>query len=324
MRISINNVRHERRSILNSNHLSTKSDEIVTAILSQFLLGDVALTLLPIAVIALLRLAFGQLDMDFFKLADWSFAAIVVAGLAMVRILELKIIFQRDSSERPIVLSRICILVIVAAVLSLSLSQMADYGLAIDANVRLLLQFVSLGFALMLLLLAHTVREIQSYQRRNYPTPLDERHYRKYIREDVKYIRNRLSLIGDALNRQTEYLKSPHDWDSTQSVLDETWRREVNTEIQWIAEEVSKICKIQLIADTQNSKVKQQHEPDRVPFGPLPVMQAFWLAQINRLREKSLNPNTSQHLLIHDHLLLTHLRIKTATSILSTSFRATP
>jgi hypothetical protein len=79
---------------------------------NDFFLGDIVFTLLPIVIIVILRYAFGTLNYSVLFLSEWAFASIIISSLALTRTLELKVMYQKDTSWRVVSLSRICIIFI--------------------------------------------------------------------------------------------------------------------------------------------------------------------------------------------------------------------
>jgi hypothetical protein len=120
--------------IFKKKYSEQKKIEIQLIVFSRFFLADVSFTFIPIAVIAILRASFGELNNSFWLIPEWPFASIIVYGLCMTRALELKIKYQQDTSEKVFALARMCILGLIASVVSLSLSQMKQYGLQVSSG----------------------------------------------------------------------------------------------------------------------------------------------------------------------------------------------
>lgn len=179
----------------NSKYSEKKKLQPVMHLISKFFFGDVAFTFLPLAVIAILRRSLGKFDFSFYSDPEWAFAAIIVYGLAMTRMLELKILYQKDMSENVFALMRLCILGLIAAVVSLALTQMNMAGLAVSQKCMLTLQFSVLVFGVLLLGLSHWAREQFVQRRDRLPEDLDVVSYFKFILGDFRYTRDALDEL---------------------------------------------------------------------------------------------------------------------------------
>lgn len=171
-------------------------------IFSKFFLADVVFTFLPIGVVAVIRRSLGQLDDTFFAMPDWSFASIIIYGLAMTRALELKVKYQNDRSERVYALSRMCILGLIAAVVSMALMQMKLYGLNVSLEFSLLFQFVVLASGLFVLFQTHLAREQIVRQRDKFPGTLSLVKYYRFIYEELEILRNKMDAMCTKLSRK--------------------------------------------------------------------------------------------------------------------------
>ena len=94
----------------------TVSEEIFRT----FFLGDLAFTLLPVFIVIILKCSLGELD-NFFFLPDWPFVSIIISSWALIRFVELKVVYQKDTSERVVVLAMISVALVICSVLCLTL-----------------------------------------------------------------------------------------------------------------------------------------------------------------------------------------------------------
>ena len=172
---------------------------------SRFFLADVCFTFLPLAIIAVLRRSLGKFDPTFYTDPEWSFAAIIIFGLAMTRVLELKVKYQGDRSERVFALMRMCILGLIAAVISLALTQMNTGGLKVSAKCMQTLQFSVLAFGLFLLYLAHWGREYYLHQRNHLPTGMGLPRFYRFIMADLEELRNDADELCLRMSRRAEF-----------------------------------------------------------------------------------------------------------------------
>jgi hypothetical protein len=174
-------------------------------VVSKFLLADLAFTFLPLGVIALLQAMFGQLGPAILLDPAWAFAAIIVFGLAMTRLLELKVRYQKDRSERLFILMRVCILGLVAAVICLALSQMKAAGLQVSTSLFLAYQWTVLLAGVSLLCLAHVAREVYVSEWLSLPPRVGLVGYLRFIKGDLENIRDDVDELGARISRRNEF-----------------------------------------------------------------------------------------------------------------------
>lgn len=180
-------------------------DRIAVRMVSEFFLSDVAFTFLPVGVNALLQLSFGKLTPSFFIGPEWSFASVIVFGLALTRILELKVTYQRDRSANVFFLAKICILGLIAAVIGLALVQMKGAGIAVSTHCILWIQFSVLSCGLLLLFMTHLAKE-QFIERRNQlPQGLGPFRYLRYIVDDLRSTRTKIDQLTQRIAQRDSF-----------------------------------------------------------------------------------------------------------------------
>jgi hypothetical protein len=170
-------------------------DRIAVRIVSGFFLSDVAFTFLPVGVNAVLQLSFGKFTPSFFIGPEWSFASIIVFGLALTRILELKVTYQRDRSANVFFLAKICILGLIAAVIGLALVQMKGAGIAVSTHCILWIQFSVLNSGLLLLFMAHVAKEQFIESRDQLPQGTGPLRYLRFIIDDLRSTRTKIDQL---------------------------------------------------------------------------------------------------------------------------------
>ena len=184
---------------------------------SRFFLADVCFTFLPLIIIAILRRSLGKFNSSFFTDPEWSFAAIIIYGLAMTRVLELKVKYQGDMSERVFALMRMCILGLIAAVISLALTQMNIAGLSVSPKCMLVFQYSVLAFGIFLLYLAHWGREHYLHERNHLPAGIDLPRFYRFIINDLQDMRDNADDLCVRMARRNDF-----DYDDTQQKADYT------------------------------------------------------------------------------------------------------
>jgi hypothetical protein len=187
------------------NYVAMRDFDTTAHLISRFFLADVAFTFLPLGVIAIMKSAVGQLDNGFLFDPEWSFAAIIIYGLAMTRVLELKVKYQRDRSERVFALARMCILGLIAAVVSLALAQMKAAGLPVISKGVLLMEFMVLTTGLGILFIAHWARELYVRQRKSLPAGLSVVRYLNFVGEDLKDARDEIDRLRGRMARRSTF-----------------------------------------------------------------------------------------------------------------------
>ena len=208
---------------------------------SRFFLADVAFTCLPLAVIAFLRGSLGEFDSEFFTIPEWSFAAIIIYGLAMTRALELKVRYQKDTSENVFALTRVCILGLIAAVISLALAQMQSSGLPVSVKCLVTFQSTVLAFGLFLLFMSHFYREMHIQERSSLPEGIDLVRYFTFIVEDLESEVNNIDRLSGRLARRNAF-----DFDSPEQDTDfKDWVHRQTRKVDHLLNEVSD-CLIRL------------------------------------------------------------------------------
>jgi len=176
--------------------------QAVLQLFSRFFLADVAFTFLLLAVVAVLRLSLGTFNSSFFSDPEWAFAAIIVYGLAMTRALELKVLYQKDSSERVFGLMRMCILGLIAAVLSLALTQMSLAGLLVSSKVMLTFQFAVLGLGIFTLYVTHSAREQFIQEKEHLPNDIALPGFFRFILDDLQSLRNDADKLSVRMSKR--------------------------------------------------------------------------------------------------------------------------
>jgi hypothetical protein len=104
--------------------------------------SDVAYAILPIITIAILRLALNQPFEHFLLLPEWSFASIVFFGLCIKNILELKVKYQRDFSDKLFLGPQFFALPLIASVLTLALVELNEINKSMNERFLIGLQLV--------------------------------------------------------------------------------------------------------------------------------------------------------------------------------------
>lgn len=130
-----NRLRSKELSKLNRK-LSNTGNELFE-LFSVWFFGELAFTLLPIGIILGINLAFKETLANIFLLPDWSFGAIVLYGVAIGLLLEIKTKYQKDSSYKVFTGTRLFTIFVIASSVVLVLVLLIQKEVTIDS------QFVS-------------------------------------------------------------------------------------------------------------------------------------------------------------------------------------
>src|SRR5688572_519881 len=76
------------------------SKELAKKIFLLWSMGEMAFTILPIVVIIIVNVSYGNNLLDTFLLPDWSFASIILYGISILRLIQIKAEYQKSISYR--------------------------------------------------------------------------------------------------------------------------------------------------------------------------------------------------------------------------------
>lgn len=181
------------------------------ALCNDFFLGDIAFTLLPIGIIAILRWAFGMLDSSILFLSEWAFASIIISSLALTRVLELKVIHQKDTSWSVLFLSRICILLIILSTLCLALYTLKEQGIKVDEQIVIKFQFILLIISSLLLCTAHYYREYLILERKEFSKAILARDFHWYSFDNLMDSRGKIRATCAAFDKSYDFFEQNND-----------------------------------------------------------------------------------------------------------------
>ena len=221
---------------------SLKRANFSAAIFGKFFIGDLAFTILPLAIIIFLNLALGKPAIDIPYYPEWSFASIVIIGMAMTRMLELKMLYQQDKSYRIFTLSKICILLLIGASLSLALCQLKPYGVDINLKFLVLLQFSMFFMGIFLLLVAHIGKEKHISDQRYLPPNITISKYYDFIEESMSDLGNEITYLNNALSRHErfDFLDDEHKDDF--NIVVKNKEKRISNTFQHISNSFESLC----------------------------------------------------------------------------------
>jgi hypothetical protein len=170
----------------------------------SWFLADVAYTLLPIAIIAIIK-SITYNNGDYLYLSpEWSFATIVSIGTAITSLIKLKTEIQYDFSHRLYSGTRLFIFLLIAAVIVLSLVVMRDDGLNINSAYLWTAQISLLLLSITSLYIAHYAEEKQLKYESSFPHDMGRGRYYKILNRKLSRLEDQIIQMRFALDKHSE------------------------------------------------------------------------------------------------------------------------
>ncbi|WP_298773906.1 hypothetical protein [uncultured Shewanella sp.] len=117
--------------------------------------NELLFTLLPIAIIFIIRLATDSVGTEVWLWPDWSFASIILVGSALTRFIQIKSADPLDGQDILAIGSRLIIFVLVLSVVTLSLSVLKGSGLNVQNSFVTASQKIVFCISVLLVFWAH-------------------------------------------------------------------------------------------------------------------------------------------------------------------------
>jgi hypothetical protein len=195
-----------------------RSDERLTAndaIFNEFILGDIVSMLLPIGITIFLKYLLGVLGGNIWFHKEWAFTAIAMSSLSLTRIVELKVIHQKDTSIRAVLLSRICVIFVILSTLCLALYELEEQVGKIDGNIIFYFQSALLLISSCFLYIAHYHREHFFFGRREFPENIPKSTFHWYLLCNLQDARDNIRATCTAFNKKYAFTESNDIVDDT-------------------------------------------------------------------------------------------------------------
>ena len=172
-----------------------------TELMSRWFFGEMAFVLLPLAIIMVVRSFLGLQLADMFTLPEWSFAAIVLLAVGLNKLIVLKTRSRKDPSYKAFHGSRLVVMLLIIAAVTLAFSVSRQHGMKVDATILSAAQvlMVLLSAAYLYTAIAHEIR--QESEIKELPATLAAHRMATLIRCDVKEVEEKLREIEWALSR---------------------------------------------------------------------------------------------------------------------------
>ena len=179
----------------------TASDSVC----NEFFLGDIAFTLLPIGIILLLNISFGMPFSSILLISDWPFSSIIISYLALTRMIELKVVYQKDTSAKVLFLTRICIILIILSVVCYLLYIFKQQNIKINDIFVIFFQFALIFSGSLLLHTAHSFREERFFNRKEFPISMFAVDFHDCLKDNLEESRNKIRANRLALEKEYNF-----------------------------------------------------------------------------------------------------------------------
>jgi hypothetical protein len=154
-------------------------------VISIWIFGDVAFTVLPILIVAFLRLAFNKSFDGFIQQPEWSFATIVFFGLGIRQLREVKTDLQGDTSHKLDVGTQFQLLWLIFSVLCLATVQAQEIGIHVNLWFLTWVQLTLFVLGLQSLLAATAAKYEYRKTRLNLPDGMSDQRLRRYLERSI-------------------------------------------------------------------------------------------------------------------------------------------
>lgn len=163
---------------------------VISRAFLKALSNDYMFTLLPIAIIGMIRGATGNLGSDIWLWPDWSFASIVLLGASISKYIHAKSGYEKDFSFRLFLGVRLMTFLLILAVVTLSLAILKESIQTINSQFVSLSQMVILSVSILVVFYNHIV--IQRHI---------EYSWYSEVKDNSMYFEMALRNVDRALNR---------------------------------------------------------------------------------------------------------------------------
>lgn len=170
-------------------------------VLSLWFMNEIVFIILPIVVILLIDIAFSNDIQTVLLLPEWSFAAIVLYGVAISNTIELKAKYHNDFSPRLFTGSKALTILLIGAVITLTLALFRENSVAISNTFIQWAQFVLFLHALFSVFLVVFARQEHLWLPERYPQRFTDQELMQYIVHLTKDADGTLGRLRYALEK---------------------------------------------------------------------------------------------------------------------------
>lgn len=162
--------------------------------------NELLFTLLPIAIIFIIRLATNSVGDEVWLWPDWSFASIILIGSALTRFIQIKSSDPLDGQEILAIGSRLIVFVLVLSVVTLSLAALKGAGLNVQESFVIASQQIVFFIAVLLVFWAHYLNGKSWFSEIN-----NNSDYYRWALRNADYASHRLSYLIKITETCTKY-----------------------------------------------------------------------------------------------------------------------
>ena len=174
---------------------SSPSSRFWFEVFSLWFMNEIVFIILPIVVILLIDIAFSNEINTILLLPEWSFAAIVLYGVAISNTIELKAKYHSDFSPRLFTGSKALTILLIGAVITLTLALFRENSVQVSNAFIQSAQAVLFAHALFSVLLVVFARQEHLWLPERYPQRFTDQELMQYIvhlRKDADHTLGRL------------------------------------------------------------------------------------------------------------------------------------
>ncbi len=168
-------------------------------VFSLWFMNEIIFIVLPIVVILLIDIAFSNHIQTVMLLPEWSFAAIVLYGVAISNTIELKSKYFSDFSPRLFTGTKALTILLIGAVITLTLAVLRENNVEISAAFIQSAQAVLFAHALFSVFLVVFARQEHYWLPERYPQRFTDQELMQYIVHLTKDADNTLGQLRFAL-----------------------------------------------------------------------------------------------------------------------------
>lgn len=214
----------------------------------RFLFGQLAFTLLPIAVIAIIRFALGKTNEITNFLSDLSFATVIFYGLILIQTLELKKLQGDINSFRAKMLIQVFILHLIVSVANLAMIVINNNGITLNITYLKTLQLWLFWFSIFWLFIVYHTKVSFEKMKNVIDETTSKKEYYRYFDQSLIQAKDSLAYILFACERKSNINQKIENeiYESSESYINDMERNfdsKIN-EIEIILEKINKIRKL--------------------------------------------------------------------------------
>ena len=225
----------------------------------RFIFGQLAFTILPIVVIAIIRLSLGKTNELTTFLNDLSFATVVFYGLILTQTLELKKLQGDIYSFRAKMLIQVFILHLIISVSSLSMIVIHNNGILLNINYLKTLQLWLFWFSVLWLFIVYHTKVSYEKRKNIIDETTSKKEYYIYFDQSLMQAKSNLSYILYACERKSNINnKIENDiYEHSESYINDM-ESNFDSKINEIEIIIGKIKKNRKIKDTKTFRLYQK------------------------------------------------------------------